>query len=97
MRAHTAQNNTASSDDSQDELLEALYELPLPTTYQELDELNEEFADLDPRFILKWAHHHLATPHLVQVTSFGPTGLVILRLLSQLHLLKDVQVITLDT
>mmetsp|Transcript_11829 Transcript_11829/g.20802 ORF Transcript_11829/g.20802 Transcript_11829/m.20802 type:complete len:631 (-) Transcript_11829:706-2598(-) len=105
LRAPTAQNNTASSgdpkihsnDSQNNELLDALYELPLPTTYKELDELNEEFVDLDPRFILKWAHHHLATPHLVQVTSFGPTGLVILHLLSQLHLLKDVPVITLNT
>lgn len=96
LRAHHQQN----------ELLQALFELPLPTTDEELDELNEELKDLDPQYILQWAYHQLGTTTqhddktmhpLVQVTSFGPTGLVILHLLSQLHLLKDVPIVTMDT
>ncbi|KAL7539361.1 hypothetical protein ACHAXR_009224 [Thalassiosira sp. AJA248-18] len=111
LRAHHTQNNTASvkaddGSDPQNELLTALYDLPLPTSIEELEEVNEELKDLDPEFILQWAHHHLvatpkhheATAHpLVQVTSFGPTGLVILDILSQLHLLRDVPIITMDT
>ena len=120
--SHPAQQNITAGehnniiDTKQNELLDALYELPLPTTYQELDELNEELKELDPKFILQWAHmtylvhfaHHdfLTTSEqqqdtiqhpLVQVTSFGPTGLVILDILSQLNMLKDVPIITMDT
>ena len=101
------------------ELLEALYSVPLPTTQQELDELNEELAGLDPKFILRWAAHHALLENnnnniidyqrqsiiygrnsqhpLVQVTSFGPTGLVILDHLSKYNLLKTIPVITMDT
>ncbi|KAL3789352.1 hypothetical protein HJC23_006506 [Cyclotella cryptica] len=94
------------------ELLQALYELNLPSSREELAALNEELAYLDPLFILKWAHHITSTSQndqhlrhnknqlihpLVQVTSFGPTGLVILHLLSRLHVFNDVPVITLDT
>jgi phosphoadenosine phosphosulfate reductase len=93
-------------DEKANELLQALYELELPSSEVELVALNEELASLDPKFILQWAHHafsttqnlrHSSTHPFVQVTSFGPTGLVILHLLSRLRLLKDVPVITLDT
>ena len=85
----TIQNNNEKAN----ELLQALYDLPLPSSQEELNELNEEFASLDPLFILLWAHRMLITPQnsqhlrhdktqqnhpLAQVTSFGPTGLVIL-------------------
>jgi phosphoadenosine phosphosulfate reductase len=104
----TIQNNNEKAN----ELLQALYDLPLPSSQDELNELNEEFASLDPLFILLWAHRMLITPQnsqhlrhdktqqnhpLAQVTSFGPTGLVILHLLSRAQVLKDVPVITLDT
>ena len=83
------------ADDSQNELLQALHELPLPATYQELDALNAEFEDLDPLYILRWAAERLG-PRLAQVTSFGPTGLVILHLISQCCA-RSVPIITMDT
>eukprot|EP00986_Skeletonema_menzelii_P010794 scaffold5390_cov121-Skeletonema_menzelii.AAC.2 len=106
---HDASGNSAAEI----ELLQALYDLPLPTIRQELIELNDELAGLEPEFILQWAHHTLlaAGNHhlrgqetngknshpLVQVTSFGPTGLVILDHLSKYNLLDTVPVITMDT
>ena len=103
LRANEGTNNS----DNNNQLLQALYELPLPTTIEELDDINEELQNLNPNYILKWAHHHLITtreesklPHqhpLVQVTSFGPTGLVILHLLSEMKMLNDVPVVTMDT
>ena len=95
-----------SQNERGNELLEALYELDLPTSREELDALNEELASLKPSFILQWTHHvifskqklrHSQHHPLVQVTSFGPTGLVIMHLMSKLDLLKDVPIITLDT
>lgn len=85
--------------------LDKLYAMPLPTTPQELSEVNGELAKLDPEFILRWAHHHLHdSPELgddshplVQATSFGPTGLVILDQLSIHNLLDTIPVITMDT
>ena len=85
--------------------LDKLYAMPLPTTPQELSEVNGELAKLDPEFILRWAHHHLHdSPELgddshplVQATSFGPTGLVILDQLSMHNLLDTIPVITMDT
>ena len=95
------------------ELLQALYNLQLPTNKKELIELNEELAGMEPKFILLWAHHTLLTKNsgmlrgkennglnlhpFVQVTSFGPTGLVILDQLSKYNLLDEVPVITMDT
>lgn len=104
----TAHFDTAApQDDKANELLQALYDLELPSTEADLIALNEEFATLDPVFIIKWAHHvFLAPQHLrhdkthhpfVQVTSFGPTGLVILNMLSTTQLLKDVPVVSMDT
>eukprot|EP00984_Skeletonema_dohrnii_P007473 scaffold2707_cov90-Skeletonema_dohrnii-CCMP3373.AAC.5 len=102
-------NNSAAET----ELLQALYDLPLPTTQKELVDLNDELAGLEPKFILQWAHHTLLAGNhnnlrsqetngwnshpLVQVTSFGPTGLVILDQLSKYNLLDTVPVITMDT
>lgn len=105
-------NLLLSQDHKANELLQALYELNLPSSREELTALNQELATLDPLFILQWAHHVIATSQhnnhlrqnknqqihpIVQVTSFGPTGLVILHVLSQLHLFNEVPVITLDT
>jgi phosphoadenosine phosphosulfate reductase len=107
--ASSASDNTAtgSRDEKATELLQALYELEIPSSEPELMALNEELSTLDPTFILQWAHHALIIPQhlrheetyhpLVQVTSFGPTGLVILHMLSKLQLLKDVPAVTLDT
>ena len=96
-----------SHNEKANELLQALYDLELPKSRSELTTMNEELAHLDPTFILRWAHHVVSIPQhlrhethnhtLVQVTSFGPTGLVILDQLSQMQLLKGVPVITLDT
>ncbi len=106
------QNNKNGNSAAEIELLNALYDLPLPTTQQELIELNDELAGLEPKFILQWAHHTLLAGNnnlpsqgtngwnshpLVQVTSFGPTGLVILDHLSKYNLLDTTPVITMDT
>ena len=86
--------------------LQALYKFSLPTNEQELIKLNNELAGLDPKYILQWAHHHLhdgadaeeCNSHpLVQATSFGPTGLVILDHLAEHGLLDTIPVITMDT
>ncbi|KAL9186704.1 hypothetical protein ACHAXT_005942 [Thalassiosira profunda] len=99
-----ARNGTLN--ESQNEFLRAMYDVPLPATPGELEELNELLEDVDPRIVLKWAHrrlirdlqeHDAAVHPLVQSTSFGPTGLVVLHLLSQLHMLGDVPVVTMDT
>ena len=105
------QNNANHNYAAETELLQALYDLPLPTTQQELNELNDELAGLEPKFILRWAHTLLAGNNnnlqsqengwnshpLVQVTSFGPTGLVVLDHLSKYNLLNNIPVITMDT
>ena len=95
---------TTTNISAENKLLNKLYALPLPTTSLELSEVNDELAGLDPEFILKWAHHHLHdSPELgdshplVQATSFGPTGLVILDHLSVHNLLDTIPVITMDT
>jgi phosphoadenosine phosphosulfate reductase len=100
----TTNDNTATNSSAENKLLNKLYALPLPTSSQELSEVNKELAGLDPELILKWAHHHLHdSPELgdshplVQATSFGPTGLVILDLLSVHNLLDTIPVITMDT
>lgn len=81
-----------------EELLQALRELPLPTSDEELEALNAEFADLDPSLILRWASGSLPeSSRLAQVTSFGPSGLVALHLLWRSRLTEDVPVITMDT
>ena len=97
-----ATNSKSSSTESK--LLNKLYDLPLPTTLNDLTEVNEKLAGLEPEMILKWAHHHLhdspelGNSHpLVQATSFGPTGLVILDHLSSHNLLDTIPVITMDT
>jgi len=98
-------NKETDNSTAETELLHALYELPLPTTQQELIELNDELAGLEPKFILQWAHHALSkvdgggwmSHPLVQVTSFGPSGLVILDHLSKFNLLDTTPVITMDT
>jgi len=80
---HEQQTNNLLLDNT--ELLDALYELPLPTTKLELDEINDELKELHPLYILQWAYHathmqnELVSKYpLVQVTSFGLTGIVIL-------------------
>jgi 3'-phosphoadenosine 5'-phosphosulfate sulfotransferase (PAPS reductase)/FAD synthetase len=47
---------------------------------------------------LRWAHDQFPPSSLVDVTSFGPTGLVLLHHhLQQLDFVKDVPVMTIDT
>jgi len=97
-------DNATSGGSAENKQLDKLYAMPLPTTPQELSEVNGELAGLDPEFILKWAHHHLHdSPELgdshplVQATSFGPTGLVILDHLALHNLLDTIPVVTMDT
>ena len=103
-RGTDKQQKKSSADD--DKLLEKLHDLSLPSTHDELSKVNDELAGLDPKDILQWAHHQLhASPEfddedshpLVQATSFGPTGLVILDHLSEYNLLETIPVITMDT
>jgi len=91
-------------------LARALFEIPLPSSVDELDELNEELSALEPDLILRWAHNLFfggsggdarrsggGMHPLVQVTSFGSTGLAILHILSGSGMLEDVPVVTMDT
>ncbi|KAL7452444.1 hypothetical protein ACHAWC_004166 [Mediolabrus comicus] len=103
-RGTDKQQKKSSADD--DKLLEKLHDLSLPSTHDELSKVNDELAGLDPKDILQWAHHQLHdSPEfddedshpLVQATSFGPTGLVILDHLSEYNLLETIPVITMDT
>ena len=88
-----------------------MFEIPLPASVDELEDLNEELRDLEPDLILRWAHNLFVGSRssgdarrsgggrhpLVQVTSFGSTGLAILHFLSGSGILKDVPVVTMDT
>jgi phosphoadenosine phosphosulfate reductase len=104
LKLHNFSRPTAPDADG--EKLQVLYKLSLPANQQELITLNNELAGLDPKYILQWAHFHLhdgADAHernshpLVQATSFGPTGLVILDHLATHNLLEAIPVITMDT
>jgi phosphoadenosine phosphosulfate reductase len=98
----TASVNNTNNSSAENKLLNKLK--AIPTTQQELSDVNKALAGLHPELILKWAHHHVHASSemddshpLVQATSFGPTGLVILDLLSVNNLLDTVPVITMDT
>jgi phosphoadenosine phosphosulfate reductase len=60
-----------------------------------LDELNRKLRSADDA--LRWAAHQFPGGRLVDVTSFGPSGLVILHRLLVLNLLDQVPVVTIDT
>jgi len=67
----------------------------LPTDEQ-LSNLNKLLSRMNADDILLWAHKHFQKS-LVDVTSFGPSGLVILHKLQQLGLLENTPVVTIDT
>lgn len=69
--------------------------LPFPPSPADLDRINAEFTDPDQ--LLLWASQQFPNPSLVQVTSFGPSGLVLLDKMHRLGLLSDIPVITIDT
>ena len=68
--------------------------ISFPPTPDELQRINAELRDPDD--VIVWASQQF--PHsLVQVSSFGPTGLVIMDKLHQLGLFPQIPVITIDT
>lgn len=62
-------------------------------TPEHLEWLNDRFEDATPEEILKWCS--MSLPHLIQSTSFGPTGMVILQMLKELDL--NIPVLYIDT
>jgi phosphoadenosine phosphosulfate reductase len=68
---------------------------PWPESREALVRVNAALRFLTPREILRWAVAE--APSVAQVTSFGPTGIVILDHLEQLGLLPQVPVVTIDT
>ena len=62
----------------------------------ELETLNYELSKIDLEGILQWSHDAFQE-RLVDVTSFGISGMVILYKLQEMDLLKDMPVITIDT
>lgn len=67
----------------------------LPTDDQ-LQQLNAHLNKLSVEQVLLWAYRQFSSS-LVDVTSFGPSGLVILHKLQQLDLLPSIPVVTIDT
>eukprot|EP00544_Gedaniella_sp_CCMP2646_P000817 CAMPEP_0202509244 /NCGR_PEP_ID=MMETSP1361-20130828/52672_1 /ASSEMBLY_ACC=CAM_ASM_000849 /TAXON_ID=210615 /ORGANISM="Staurosira complex sp., Strain CCMP2646" /LENGTH=461 /DNA_ID=CAMNT_0049143457 /DNA_START=173 /DNA_END=1558 /DNA_ORIENTATION=+ len=67
----------------------------LPTDDQ-LQQLNTHLNKLSVEEVLLWAYRQFSSS-LVDVTSFGPSGLVILHKLQQLDLLPSIPVVTIDT
>lgn len=66
-------------------------------TGMDLEKINQMLASQDPIDILKWAKGTFPTG-LFQTTAFGPSGLVILHMLSTLnHLDPQVPLIFIDT
>lgn len=65
-------------------------------TVEGLDDVNSKLRNPDE--IIKWAFQNIASKgKMIQVTSFGPSGLVILHKLSKLGLLERVPVVSIDT
>ncbi len=64
-----------------------------PAEVLDLEALNRQFAQAHPREILHWSAQNLS--HLVQVTSFAASGMVIIDLLQQLD--AQVPVLFIDT
>mmetsp|Transcript_43053 Transcript_43053/g.79867 ORF Transcript_43053/g.79867 Transcript_43053/m.79867 type:complete len:340 (-) Transcript_43053:120-1139(-) len=60
-----------------------------------VDHLNSHLTDLDD--ILLWAHKRCPEGKLIQVTSFGASGMVILHKMSQLGILGAIPTVSLDT
>lgn len=66
-------------------------------TKEELAKLNDYLIKLNVKDLLLWAHDQFPPTSLVDVTSFGPSGLVILDNLQKLDLIKGMPVVTIDT
>jgi len=65
----------------------------LPTTPPELAALNQELGDGFEK-IMNWTLSHFAPTQVFQLTSFGPTGMV---LLDRLQSTRSIPVVTIDT
>jgi len=72
------------------------FDIQAPLSPNELKELNTQLSNANVDEILRWAHDQFPNK-LVQLTSFGPTGMVVLHKLYQLGILSDVPVVTIDT
>jgi phosphoadenosine phosphosulfate reductase len=75
--------------------LRAPSKISFPPSEQDLKKLNAELKDPDQ--ILKWAANQFSDHSLVQFTSFGPSGLVILDKLYRMGLLENIPAVTIDT
>jgi phosphoadenosine phosphosulfate reductase len=69
--------------------------IPFPPSEPDLKKLNAELKDPDQ--ILRWAANQFSNDSLVQFTSFGPSGLVILDKMYRMGILEKIPVVTIDT
>ena len=65
-------------------------------TTEDVEQWNQQLETWHVDEILEWAHDKFAT-EIIQMTSFGPSGLVLLHKWHTLGLLSDIPVITVDT
>lgn len=68
----------------------------LPTE-KELASLNKRLSRMTVDDVLKWAYKQFPPHQIVDVTSFGPSGLVLLHKLKSLGFLKTTPIVTIDT
>jgi len=96
VRKHAKQTGVVTS-----ELLDVLDDTGASTITAAIDLLNSKFGALpvsqQPAEILKWAARVLPRRRWAQVTSFGLSGLVITDILVKEKLLRQAEVITIDT
>ena len=62
----------------------------------DLSSINAELSKMELDDVLQWAYETFGS-RLVDVTSFGYSGMVIMHTLNQLGLLKEIPVVTIDT
>ena len=96
-RFFLTQSASSSSSLDQAETIANKLELTkrLPSD-DKLQELNKHLNKLTVDEVLLWAHRQFSSS-LIDVTSFGPSGLVILHKLQQLDLIQSIPVVTIDT
>jgi phosphoadenosine phosphosulfate reductase len=68
-----------------------------PVKKEDVARWNEELASKDADAVLRWIFAAVPRGALSQLTSFGPSGIVITHKLETLHLLGQIPVVTVDT
>jgi phosphoadenosine phosphosulfate reductase len=68
-----------------------------PVKKEDVARWNEELASKDADAVLRWIFEAVPRGALSQLTSFGPSGIVITHKLETLHLLGQIPVVTVDT